>query len=88
MNDDTDNWIDQAKCRSEGVESRVFFDHGQEDLDSRIRTRLIEEAKKICKRCPVKVQCADYALEINVKHGIWGGMTERELGHHRRSRKN
>jgi WhiB family redox-sensing transcriptional regulator len=32
-------------------------------------------AKEICERCPIMNECAQYALEANETHGIWGGMT-------------
>lgn len=36
------------------------------------------EAKSICARCPVAAECLDYALEHDIHHGIWGGLSERE----------
>ena len=33
-------------------------------------------ARSICRECPVRRQCLDYALESKQKFGIWGGMTE------------
>ena len=33
-------------------------------------------ARSICKACPVRRHCLDYALETKQKFGIWGGMTE------------
>jgi WhiB family redox-sensing transcriptional regulator len=38
----------------------------------------IDEAKSICGRCPVKKACFDYALENEIRHGMWGGLTEDE----------
>lgn len=35
-------------------------------------------AKKLCKVCPVKEICLEYAI-VNVEmHGTWGGLTPRE----------
>ena len=31
-------------------------------------------AVTICNRCPIKRQCADYAMRTNQEHGVWGGM--------------
>ncbi|WP_081684073.1 WhiB family transcriptional regulator [Granulicoccus phenolivorans] len=42
-------------------------------------------AKKICARCAVRVACLDYALETNVRHGIWGGLAEAERTRIRRA---
>jgi WhiB family transcriptional regulator, redox-sensing transcriptional regulator len=36
------------------------------------------EAKDICTRCPVQVECLDYALGNNEGYGIWGGVSERD----------
>ena len=43
-----------------------------------------KEAKRICRDCPVRVECLRYAMSTPVDHGIWGGMTERERRRHRR----
>jgi hypothetical protein len=31
-------------------------------------------AKSICKQCPVKLNCYEYAVENNEEWGIWGGV--------------
>src|SRR5688572_1291277 len=43
-----------------------------------------KEAKRVCRECPVQMQCLAYAMNMPVDHGIWGGMTERERRRHRR----
>lgn len=43
-----------------------------------------KEAKRVCRECPVQMQCLSYAMSTPVDHGIWGGMTERERRRHRR----
>lgn len=35
-------------------------------------------AKKLCKGCPVKAQCLEFALTNDERFGIWGGLSERE----------
>lgn len=37
------------------------------------------DAKRICRSCDVQEECLDYALQHNVRFGIWGGKSEREL---------
>jgi hypothetical protein len=32
----------------------------------------------ICERCPVRVECAEYAIETDEPVGIWGGLTTRQ----------
>ena len=35
-------------------------------------------AKEICRPCPVRQECLDYAIRIREAHGIWGGLSEAE----------
>lgn len=36
------------------------------------------EAVKICNRCPFRDECRQYALDNDVRWGVWGGLTERD----------
>ncbi len=38
----------------------------------------VDRARKICRDCPVKSTCLEYALEQRIDHGVWGGCSERE----------
>lgn len=42
----------------------------------------LNEARKMCAACPVKVECLEYALEHDVAstdaHGMWGGMSAKQ----------
>jgi hypothetical protein len=40
-------------------------------------------AKQVCARCPVTVECEDYATQAHEKYGIWGG---RAVGNRARGR--
>lgn len=54
-------WRKKARCRT--VNPELFDD---ED----------ETALVICERCPVRVECLEYALNLHPKpEGIWGGTT-------------
>jgi WhiB family redox-sensing transcriptional regulator len=44
-------------------------------------------AQKICKNCEVKAECLDFALRWNIKHGVWGGESERARRRIRRERR-
>jgi len=35
-------------------------------------------AKVICRRCPIRESCLEYALTIRESHGVWGGLNELE----------
>jgi len=68
-------WQDQASCL--GMDPDLFFPE---------RGASTREAKGICARCRVKVDCLEYALANGEKFGIWGGMSERERRRIRRMR--
>jgi WhiB family transcriptional regulator, redox-sensing transcriptional regulator len=73
-------WMDEAACREVGTEP--FFAETDNEL-IRVDYRA---AKKICARCPVVDACLDYALELNIAYGVFGGLTERERRAVRRRR--
>lgn len=36
------------------------------------------DAQRICARCEVRAECLRWALDRQVPHGVWGGLTARE----------
>jgi len=66
------DWRHEAACREEDPE--VFFPVG----NTGPALAQIEEAKKICERCPVKELCLAWALESGQDAGVWGGLSEDE----------
>lgn len=67
----------QAACAS--VDTELFFPV------SGWHAEQVAEAKAVCAQCPVQMACRQWALEQG-EHGIWGGTTESERDHDRRSR--
>lgn len=63
------DWRERAACR--GLDADRFFPekHG---------TAIGNQAKQVCKGCRVRQACLNYALEVGEKHGIWGGLSERQ----------
>ena len=60
-------WQQDAACADEDPD--LFFP-GDEAT--------VEEAKRVCARCPVRTECLETALAVNEMHGVWGGMAEGE----------
>lgn len=58
-------WFDAARCR---VERADFFPHD---------TVGVTIARRICARCSVRSVCLEFALEHRIRHGVWGGTSER-----------
>ena len=68
-------WQHYAACR--GADASHFFAPNYFEKRSQKQAREAV-AKALCARCPVRVDCLEYALEIRETHGIWGGLNEME----------
>lgn len=70
-----DAWQAKAACR--GPQATLFFppSHFERKDD---KERRESQAKSICRTCPVRRPCLDYAVRIREPHGIWGGLNEVE----------
>jgi WhiB family transcriptional regulator, redox-sensing transcriptional regulator len=75
---DTD-WRHHAACC--GVDPDLFFPLGTAGAS----LPQIEQAKQICRTCPVRPPCLRWALDHG-DAGVWGGTTEEERRRQRRSR--
>ena len=73
------DWRDHAACRS--VDPDLFFPIGT----SGASLLQIDEAKQICRTCPVCGPCLRRALDCGAV-GVWGGTTEDERRKLRRRR--
>lgn len=60
-------WMAEADCAQ--TDPEAFFPE---------RGGSTREAKKVCATCLVQAECLDYALDHDERHGIWGGLSERE----------
>ena len=69
-------WIALRACS--GLPVEIFYPARGED---------VKLAKSICRACPVREECLDYAIRVNEKNGIWGGRSERERRRIRRNLK-
>ncbi|KUO19410.1 WhiB family transcriptional regulator [Streptomyces dysideae] len=65
-------WLRRAACV--GADPELFFPVGTKGP----ALRDIAAAKRICARCPVTVQCLDFALDSGQASGVWGGTCEEE----------
>ncbi|MYY80862.1 MULTISPECIES: WhiB family transcriptional regulator [unclassified Streptomyces] len=66
------DWRHHAICRAEDPE--LFFPIG----NTGPALLQIEEAKAVCRHCPVMEQCLQWALEAGQDEGVWGGLSEDE----------
>ncbi|MET7654056.1 MULTISPECIES: WhiB family transcriptional regulator [unclassified Streptomyces] len=67
-----DDWRQHALCRAEDPD--LFFPIGTSG-PALLQT---EQAKAVCRRCPVREACLDWAMETDQSLGVWGGTSETE----------
>lgn len=60
-------WTEQALCTQ--VDGDLFFPEMGGST---------AEAKAVCRKCPVRVECLEWALDHHERYGVWGGLSERE----------
>lgn len=62
-------WANNAACRGQNL--ALFFTESKTG---------VEQAKRICARCPVREDCLDEVLraENDARYGVYGGLTGKE----------
>lgn len=75
----TQNWTQHANCKNK---THQMFPKQYKDIT------YIPAARALCRTCPVKTQCLEYALEFPAAdmHGVWAGLTPRQLAAEQRRR--
>ena len=63
----SESWMAHGKCVGQSPD--VFFPSDGVG---------VEVARKICHECLVQEVCLAYALGNRIKHGMWGGRSERQ----------
>jgi len=66
------DWRSKAACLD--ADPELFFpltDQGPSLVQ-------VREALEFCGTCQVREACLDWALEQEIRHGVWGGTTEHE----------
>src|SRR5688572_23326385 len=66
------DWRHRAACLDEDPE--LFFPIG----NTGPALLQIDEAKAVCRRCPVVDTCLKWAIETGQDAGVWGGLSEDE----------
>jgi WhiB family redox-sensing transcriptional regulator len=72
-------WMEHAACVDVGP--GLFYPRGDSGSTE------YEDARRVCGSCPVQGECLEYALEVDDRHGMWGGLTPNErakVAKHRR----
>ena len=72
----SDGWQRGAACL--GTDTDLFFPPSSEEVPP--------EVCAICRRCPVREPCLEYALANPDLHGIWAGTSRKQRQRVRRER--
>ncbi len=66
------HWSNNALCKDKPDK---MFPKEHKDLS------YISEARRMCRQCPVRKECLEYALTFPPSdlHGVWAGLTPRQL---------
>jgi WhiB family redox-sensing transcriptional regulator len=75
VDDQDESWRSRAGCTGENA---VYFfppSHFERKPEKDYREG---HARALCRECPVRVVCLEYALRVGETHGIWGGLNELE----------
>lgn len=70
-----EGWMADAECSRPNVDPELFY---LRKYQQALNDRKTKQAKAICHRCSVRLDCLKYSLAHNEKFGIWGGMTVHE----------
>ena len=61
--------VDWSRGACRGVTGVSFFPE---------RGHPSQPAVCVCAGCPIRVACAEYAIEAKERFGVWGGLSERQ----------
>lgn len=76
-------WRKDAECLN--LDPDIFYPHFKQ-YDHVHNAIVAQPALEICKNCRVREDCLEFALAIQEKQGIWGGMTPAQRQRARRQR--
>jgi WhiB family transcriptional regulator, redox-sensing transcriptional regulator len=65
--------MDLALCKTLQMSPDLFFQRRGE-----FKNVVVRSVKTVCSHCHVQEDCLEYAIENNIKYGLWGGTTRTE----------
>lgn len=71
LNAPPEAWEEHASCAGRDDLVTTFFPEVGGNGNS-------TPAKAICRGCPVRIDCLDFALRHRIEHGVWGGKSPSE----------
>lgn len=81
----TISWREQGACKD--IYPGVFYPYDPETDLPMENEETSAEAKSICGRCAVRLECLETAVANRETIGIWGGLTTKERREYARTMK-
>ena len=73
-------WMLKAKCFDSGLADLFVPQVGSKRAtEDRNRAMAICNGTKDGRPCPVRADCAEYAVAHGISRGVWGGLSSRQL---------
>lgn len=60
------SFMDRGACHD--MDPDIFFPEGGDT------PYLMRRAVRACTGCPVRAECYRYAVDLEIRHGVWGGV--------------
>ena len=67
-------WMKDSLCTDSSIDPEWFFPETELTNTFEVKTAL-----NMCKSCPVRINCLEYAIKSKQTFGIWGGMRQRQI---------
>lgn len=67
-------WMDRGECRDD-PDPDIWHPGGRDAVNAAIDEA---DAKAVCRRCPVRRDCLQWALDNDQDLGVWGGLSAKE----------
>lgn len=69
-----EEFLEKARCKD--YDTNLFYP--EKDNQRKFPPKIYKSAKNICAKCPVQLECLEYALENGEILGVWGGKSPPE----------
>lgn len=64
--------VDEWRRLGDALEGRVVPCQSSPMAEAWWEKDLADEAKALCRQCPVRKRCLEYALAADERYGVWG----------------
>jgi WhiB family transcriptional regulator, redox-sensing transcriptional regulator len=67
-------WMKLGVCTDPTIDPDWFFPDTEHNNDQEVKLAL-----NMCRQCPVRINCLQYAIDSWPVYGIWGGLRTKQI---------